>query len=129
MQTPTPTRAAESDCQHQRAAGMRISRQLAAGRLAAGSAASLAAPAPARRSSQDSSSGAEEEDCCWICLQGGSGEALEQPCGCPRLSHRSCLSRWQLQSVGRTEEAACRCARSQGTLTQLAMKHQKMHRV
>eukprot|EP00878_Enallax_costatus_P005225 GHUV01005491.1.p1 GENE.GHUV01005491.1~~GHUV01005491.1.p1 ORF type:complete len:273 (+),score=73.35 GHUV01005491.1:181-999(+) len=51
-----------------------------------------------------------DDNCCWICLQPESTllGRLEQPCACPRLCHIRCLSRWQLQSAGRSEETHCR---------------------
>ncbi|KAL4451673.1 hypothetical protein ABPG75_007335 [Micractinium tetrahymenae] len=88
---------------------MRLTRQLASTGVAAASDGSSASPA--RHSSQDSSGGGGDEDCCWICLGSSDDEALVQPCRCPRLSHRSCLSRWQVQQTGREEEQYCRfCA-------------------
>ena len=53
----------------------------------------------------------EESPCCWICLDGEGFEPLFRPCGCPRLVHRTCMSTWQLQNVGKDEERRCRfCA-------------------
>jgi hypothetical protein len=49
------------------------------------------------------------EEVCWICLVGAMEEApLEYPCSCPRLVHKACLARWQLQSAGRREDVDCR---------------------
>ncbi|KAL0041747.1 hypothetical protein WJX79_003202 [Trebouxia sp. C0005] len=39
---------------------------------------------------------------------GDQAQTLVQPCRCPRPVHQTCLARWQLQSVGRSEETACR---------------------
>jgi hypothetical protein len=49
------------------------------------------------------------EHTCWICFDDHSCELgqLQRPCRCPRLAHRACLARWQLQQAGR------RCARDQ----------------
>lgn len=62
--------------------------------------------------SQASCASSEDCPCCWICLGGSEGgEQLLAPCGCPRLVHRSCLSRWQLQQAGKQEGeqgGACR---------------------
>ena len=58
---------------------------------------------PRRRSFDSSSS----DDCpvCWICLDMG-GE-LVYPCRCPRMAHKACLARWQLQSAGTRKETHC----------------------
>ncbi len=42
---------------------------------------------------------------CWICLDLG-GE-LVYPCRCPRMAHKACLARWQLQSAGTRKETHC----------------------
>ncbi|KAL0037501.1 hypothetical protein WJX77_000365 [Trebouxia sp. C0004] len=62
-------------------------------------------PVPASRQMADN----EAEPSCWVCLApGDQAQPLVQPCGCPRPVHQTCLARWQLQSVGRSEETACR---------------------
>ncbi len=58
----------------------------------------------ARRRSFDSSS-SDDSPVCWICLDLG-GE-LVYPCRCPRMAHKACLARWQLQSAGTRKETHC----------------------
>lgn len=75
-----------------------------------------------------------EEEVCWICLDGPGEDGLvqvsgvrkassqapvaprkrltgnepsSQACNCPRLVHRRCLARWQLQSAGTDRERLC----------------------
>lgn len=49
------------------------------------------------------------DSACWICLEPHTADnPLAKPCSCPRKCHLSCLSRWQLQSAGKTEETTCR---------------------
>ena len=55
---------------------------------------------------QDSSThSSDDAPLCWICLDIG-GE-LVYPCKCPRMAHRRCLARWQLQSAGTRKETHC----------------------
>lgn len=42
---------------------------------------------------------------CWICLDLGGD--LVYPCKCPRMAHKACLARWQLQSAGTRKETHC----------------------
>lgn len=58
---------------------------------------------PRRRSFDSSSS--DDSPICWICLDLGGD--LVYPCRCPRMAHKSCLARWQLQSAGTRKETHC----------------------
>jgi hypothetical protein len=58
---------------------------------------------PRRRSFDSLSS--DDSPMCWICLDLG-GE-LVYPCRCPRMAHKACLARWQLQSAGTRKETHC----------------------
>jgi len=49
---------------------------------------------------------------CWICLDGAGAQELARPCRCPRLVHKQCLARWQLQSAGTERESRCEFCRS-----------------
>lgn len=53
----------------------------------------------------------EDAEMCWICLD-MSGELI-RPCRCPRVAHRRCLARWQLQSAGTRKEKHCEFCDSQ----------------
>lgn len=43
----------------------------------------------------------EDGDACWICLDASvsnPGNPIISPCPCPRVCHKNCLARWQLES-------------------------------
>ncbi|GFR41464.1 hypothetical protein Agub_g2152 [Astrephomene gubernaculifera] len=46
---------------------------------------------------------------CWICLDENPQDA---PCKCSNPVHRTCLARWQLERLGRSEERECRFCKS-----------------
>ncbi|KAL3138968.1 hypothetical protein ABBQ32_005777 [Trebouxia sp. C0010 RCD-2024] len=51
----------------------------------------------------------QDVDVCWVCLAPADPtQPLIHACQCPRTVHKECLARWQLQSVGRSEETECR---------------------
>lgn len=56
----------------------------------------------------------EDEQTCWICLCGtdgpdaGEDDQCVRVCACPRVCHKRCLGRWQLQNAGKKEEKYCR---------------------
>lgn len=52
----------------------------------------------------------ENENDCWICMSCKSNEAPVKVCKCPsdKFVHKSCIAKWQLQSMGSMEEFKCR---------------------
>lgn len=48
----------------------------------------------------------DDSQWCWICYD--DTEPLEFVCKCPRLVHKSCLGRWQVNNIGNKEENTCR---------------------
>lgn len=60
----------------------------------------------------------DDDKQCFICLSSELNDpelgALGRHCQCPTLfSHKSCLTRWQLQQAGKAEERTCRFCKTQ----------------
>ena len=46
---------------------------------------------------------------CWLCMDNIPGEKTKSLCKCPgRYAHKTCMAKWQLQCLGKSEEKYCR---------------------